>query len=149
VTIRRAKPLGRGTPPKRARLKRGKGAKAERENPALEAFRFAVFERSHGYCSIMVEGDATRPFPFYDQITRTDREMICGRDGPHRGDNAHHVWPEDRDAGLHDPDRGLWVCYAAHHWIHDHPGELRADGTVTPRTAKAFGLLRPIIPEDQ
>ncbi len=142
MTIRRVKPIAR------SRIKRRKGAKAERETPALDAFRFAVFERAHGYCEVMVDAETGKGFPFYDLITSADRRMICGQDGPHRGDNAHHVWPEDRDAGRHEPERGLWLCYTAHHWVHDHPGELLPDGRVTFGSAKAFGLLRPQLPEE-
>lgn len=142
MTIRRVKPIAR------SRIKRRKGTKAGRETPALDAFRFAVFERANGYCEVMVVGNTDRPFPFYDRITRDDRLRICGKDGPHRGDNAHHVWPEDRDEGRHEPERGLWLCFTAHNWVHAHPGELLPDGTVTPDSAKALGLLRPILPEE-
>lgn len=139
MTIRRAKPLGKNTKPiKRSRLKQGKGAKAERETPALDAFRFAVFERARGYCEVMVIADEQKPFPFYEVITSDDRRTICGVEGPHRGDNAHHVWPEDRDRGHHRPERGLYLCWRSHRWTHDHPAE-----------AQRLGLLRPDLPEPE
>lgn len=150
MTIRRAKPLGRGTPPRRSRLKQGKGAKAERETPALDAFRFAVYERARGFCEVMVISDPQKPFPFYEIINSDDRRMICGIDSPHPGDNAHHVWPEDRDGGIHVPERGLYLCWRAHRWVHDHVGKntlLGIDGQPVERTAKTLGLLRPEIPE--
>lgn len=139
MTIRRVKPIARATTPiKRSRLRQGKGAKAERETPALDAFRFAVWERAGGWCEVRTPSSPSKPFPFYDEISIEDRDRYCGTTHPHRGDNAHHVWPEDRDGGNHDPDRGLWLCFRAHRFTHDNPAE-----------AKRLGLLRPDIPEDE
>lgn len=50
----------------------------------------------------------------------------------HVGTMMHHVWPEDRDAGRHEPRRTLWVCFWGHRWIHSNVKE-----------AAGFGLLRP------
>lgn len=136
MTIKRIKPLARGQGPKRSRLRQGKGAKAERETPALDAFRFAVFEQARGYCEAAVISDPQKPFPFYDVMTRDDREEMCGTTVAHRGDNAHHVWPEDRKAGRHERDRGLYLCWRSHRWVHDHP-----------EIAKRLGFLRPDLPE--
>lgn len=119
MTIRRAKPIARGaTPIKRSRLKQGKGAKAERETPALDAFRFAVWERARGYCEVMVISDPQKPFPDYDAITSDDRRKICGVDKPHRGDCANHAFIADKAANVHDPGRGLWLCWNASRYIH-------------------------------
>lgn len=48
----------------------------------------------------------------------------------HRGQHAHHLQPRGR-GGSDDPANGLWVCWEAHDWIHDHPEE-----------AERLGLLR-------
>lgn len=76
------------------------GRKARREAEALAAFRFAV--RSRAWC----EGN-TPACPY----------------GPHPGAHAHHRWPEDRDAGRHDPARGLYLCAPGHAWVHANPRE--------------------------
>lgn len=140
MTIRRVKPIARATTPiKRSRLRQGKGAKAERETPALDAFRFAVFENARGWCEVETIAEPRKPFPFYDRLSVGGmRERICGTAVEHRGDNAHHVWPEDRDGGHHEADRGLWLCFRAHRFAHDNPAE-----------AKRLGLLRPDIPEGE
>lgn len=53
-------------------------------------------------------------------------EYVCA-ETLHEGSDCHHVWPSDRDRGVHDPDRMLFLCRDAHRWVHDHPrlaGEL-------------------------
>jgi hypothetical protein len=90
-----------------------RGAKAMREQDALDVFRHELKYRSGGECEV-------------------DNPTACGTSQRHRGVHAHHVWPEDRDGGVHDPERGLWVCVRAHDYIHDHPA-LSAE----------FGWLRP------
>lgn len=99
----------------RSRLKQGKGAKARREEPALDAFRAALIERSGGECE--------SPYA-----------VACGTSARHRGDHCHHVEPNDRDRGVHDPDRGLYLCARSHAWAHAHPV-----------TAAVLGLLRPTL----
>lgn len=86
------------------------GRKARREQEALQYFRIVVHARR--WCEANVPG-------------------VCPP-GLHDGHHAHHVWPEDRDAGLHNPARGLLVCAPAHSWIHTHPV-----------AAAERGLLRP------
>ena len=102
------------------------GAKARRERPALAAAREIVRAR----ITCQAEG-----------LNDDDGYPICVHDpwspppGSHRGAHVHHVWPEDRDRGVHDPDRMLYLCVPAHDWTHAHP-----------LAAKALGLMRPEIP---
>ena len=99
------------------------GAKARRERPALTAAREIV--RARFYCEAAQLRD------------RVTGEPVCG--GPfhreHRGVWAHHMWPEDRDRGQHDPERMLYLCHHAHRWTHDHPA-----------LASQLGLMRPETP---
>lgn len=81
---------------------RRRGAKARREQPAVDAFRAAVRERAGGLCE--VNGPA------------------CPL-GPHQGHHAHHCCIGDRRRGVHDPERGLWTCPPAHRHIHENPHE--------------------------
>lgn len=83
------------------------GRKAERERSAVASFRAEVRRRAGGWC----EG-ATPACP------------------PHRhaGAHAHHVWPSDRDRGVHDPERGKLLCAAGHDWTHAHPAEAERRG---------------------
>jgi hypothetical protein len=129
--------------PKRGQCKRGAhasgfhvyvplarvGRKAKRERSELDLARAAVKARSQGFCEV------------YDLVGRhsewiTDanevRRRVCTTALLHRGAGAHHVWPEDRDAGRHEADRMLWLCDAGHRWSHGHP-----------TAAAALGLLRP------
>ena len=91
---------------RKARLK-SKGRKAKREEPAVAAFRAAVRERAEGLC------EANGP--------------ACPL-GPHQGHHAHHCCIADRRRGVHDPDRGLYVCAEAHRHIHDNPHEAYVRG---------------------
>lgn len=88
------------------------GRKTRRTQAAWSACRAAVIHRSGGWC------ETASP--------------ACVTSGRHPALDVHHVWPEDRDAGRHDPARCLHLCAAAHRWTHDHPME-----------AAALGLLRP------
>ena len=81
------------------------GAKSRRERPALDAARAVVRERR--WCEA---GGIVR-----------DGRSICGPVGLHHGAHVHHVWPEDRDRGVHDPDRMLYLCPTAHAWAHANP----------------------------
>lgn len=96
---------------KRTPIQKRRGTKAEREEEAWLACKRAVSYRSGGWC------EADSP--------------VCVS-SPHRAVHPHHVWPEDRRDGIHDPERVLDVCFSAHRWIHDHPAD-----------AKLLGLLRP------
>lgn len=89
------------------------GPKAKRERRDLDAFREALRERSGGEC----EGPASVP---HDQR------------GRHFGCDPHHLFPSDRACGVHDPERGLWVCRTLHDWI-----------DANPHLAEDLGLLRP------
>lgn len=100
-----------------------------REAPALAAFNTAVEARAGGMCEapwyvVIEKGMAARVI----DVPHTCSQAFAR----HPGISAHHVWPEDRDCGRHDPDRGLWICRAAHRWAHDNPAD-----------AKLVGILRP------
>jgi hypothetical protein len=105
----------------RTALRRGPGRKAKRERPALDAFRAELRRRSGGYCEALFMLDGT------------EIVLGCASPWPHEGHHAHHLFPEDHDRGVHDPERGLFVCAKVHHWIHD----------VDPARAHELGLLRP------
>lgn len=112
--------IQRRAPIKRTAIKRGPGRKAKREQPEREEFAEVLETRARGRCETLAFLDAD------------GRLAACGTTRAHDGCDPHHIWPEDRDAGVHDPDRGLWLCRRAHRWVHDHPA-----------WAKTLGLLRP------
>ena len=91
--------------------------RALRNDQALRDFRSTVCLRAEGLC------EATG--------LAGPEGAVC-RSTVHSGSQAHHLWPEDRARNRHDPERGAWLCYVAHRWLHDHPAE-----------AKTLGLLRP------
>lgn len=84
-----------------------RGAKSKREQPALAAFRLALHLRSGGFCEA--------------------RTPACPP-GRHEGTDAHHCAPSDRDAGRHDPERGLLLCRPGHNYVHATPAESYAAG---------------------
>src|SRR5262249_55259452 len=108
-------PLKRGQPPKRKTRLRQQGRKVEREKDALAVFRLEL--KARGWCEAQGMADS------YGQ-------PVCGQTRLHRGSHAHHVWPEDRDRGVHDPARALFLCSVSHSWAHTHPAD-----------AKRLGLL--------
>lgn len=95
-----------------------RGRKAKREEEALARFRRDLQNRSGGWCEAV-------------ERRAVDGDPVCSVFA-HAGEHAHHVWPEDRDAGIHEADRGLYLCARAHAWAHAHPWE-----------AALAGLLRP------
>ena len=110
--------MERRQPLKRTELKRGTsrlkrtrlkptGRKAAREAEAQAEFRAEVRRRARGLC----EG-ATPACP----------------PGPHDGHHAHHVFPSDRDRGVHDPERGKLLCAPGHTWTHANPAEAERRG---------------------
>lgn len=99
------------------------GRKKKRELADEAAFRHDVKERAGGYC------EAPRAMLVRDRLIVVEHSS---EREPHRGAHAHHVFPEDRDAGFHDPDRGLYLCSGSHRWTHDNPAD-----------AKIARLLRP------
>jgi hypothetical protein len=94
----------RAKPPKRLSKV---GARKLRARPDEAAFRAALQRRSHGFCEV-----STPACP------------------PHRheGHDPHHIFTSDRAKGIHDPDRGLWVCRLGHDWIGLHPALAREQG---------------------
>jgi hypothetical protein len=96
------------------------GRKAKREAADLERFRVELRRRSGGWCEAQ---KLNRPPDYIVPVCIPYR---------HNGTQAHHVQPEDRDRGKHDPNRGLWICHVAHDWAH-----------ANPQDAKVVGLLRP------
>lgn len=109
------KPIGRNVQPARV------GRKAKREEAAWQLCKAIVLARSGGYCEANIVG-------------------VCPR-WKHGGTQTHHLHPQDRDKGLHDPARCIRVCSFAHPgWIHGNPKE-----------AKKLGLLRPdpvVVPDE-
>lgn len=79
---------------------RSRSAKAKANQPALDAFRTALRERSGGAC------EANTPACPWLR---------------HEGHHAHHRSISDRRIGVHDPERGLWVCHLGHSYIHANP----------------------------
>lgn len=100
------------------------GRKAKREEAALAAFRHDVKQRAGGYCEAPWSG------------TRADGTLILVAHShtsePHNGAHSHHVWPEDHDRGVHDPDRGLYLCAASHSWSHLNPDDAKIVKTLRP-----------------
>lgn len=90
--MKRSGPLKRRTPLAPV------GRKARREVAPLAAFRAALLARSGGVCEAHASPD-------------------CGV----LGSQAHHKCPADRDRGVHDPARGLFVCSPCHRAIHAFP----------------------------
>lgn len=84
-----------------------------------------LVERSDGFC------EATRRL--CDQFGHPTAISVCGTAILHPGTDPHHVWPEDRDRGVHDPSRALLLCRHAHDYAHANPA-----------IAKTFGLLRSL-----
>lgn len=128
---KRKTPLARSTKPiKRSPIKRSSGQKARREEDAWAACKAAVIERSHGYCEAW---DAISPRWGSASDAAFDAWSRGGCSSyRHEAADPHHVWPEDRDRGIHDPARVLALCRRSHDWAHDHPAH-----------ASALGLLRP------
>lgn len=117
----------------RTALRRGPGRKAQRERPALDRFRETLRARNDGYCegpngaTIVVDGQRR-----YVDVPHANVWTTPGTIGRHPGCDPHHLFPEDRDRGVHDPARGLWLCRPCHDWIDAHPA-----------WAHQLGLLRP------
>lgn len=120
AVVKRSALPKRRKPLRRSRLRQGKGRKAEREQPARDEFAEVLETRARGRCETLAFLDSD------------ERLAACGTTSAHEGCDPHHIWPEDRDAGVHDPERGLWLCRRAHRYVHDHPA-----------WAKPRGLLRP------
>jgi lysophospholipase L1-like esterase len=129
--------------PKRGQCKRGAhssgfhvykplrlvGRKARRERSDLDRARAAVKARSQGFCEAH---DLIEAHSEWISDANEVRRRVCATAILHAGDGAHHVFPEDRDAGVHDPARMLFLCETGHRWSHGHP-----------TAAAALGLLRP------
>ena len=101
------------------------GAKAIRERGPWEACRAAVIERSGGACEA----------PEVYQVDATAFASVPHPPGPHRGAHVHHVWPEDRDAGRHEPGRCLHLCFDAHAWAHANHDKAALAGLLRPDKA--------------
>lgn len=99
--------LGRRSPLARTGGLRRVGARKARTRGAEAQFKRALQDRSKGWCEVLTPACPT---------------------GLHAGSDAHHVCPSDRDRNVHDPDRGLWLCPAAHRWVHANPQSARRLG---------------------
>jgi hypothetical protein len=95
------------------------GAKTKRERPALDAARVVVKGRTWCQAHTLLDAHGV---------------PICGTLCVHQGSDPHHMWPEDRDCGIHDPRRMLLLCRTSHDW---------ADAHMTD--AKTLGIIRPTI----
>lgn len=100
------------------------GPKALREKAALKLFRRAVKANALGQCQA--------PFGEYAPDGRWIHVEHSASWLLHPGAHCHHVWPEDHDRGVHDPERGLYLCAGAHRWVHLNPAD-----------AAILRLLRP------
>lgn len=107
--------------PKRKKPIRRFGKKAEREREALAQMHADLRDRSKGLCEM------TTLIPNAPDV----RQELCGVLGPHTGHDAHHLWPSDRDRGVHSAKRALWLCHYSHMRIH-----------ANPKLAESYGLLR-------
>lgn len=106
-----------------------RGVRARRERRDLDVARAIVKARSEGWCEAHAICERVAgAIPAANDW----RSRVCGTILLHEGAHAHHVWPEDRDAGLHEAQRMRWLCPHAHDWVHRHP-----------TAAAALGLLRP------
>ena len=103
-------PIGRRAVPKKV------GRRGKRLEASWQACRAQVISRSGGSC----EGpDLPGIHPTY----------------PHGASDVHHVWPEDRAAGVHDPERCLHLCRPIHAFVDDEPREAHALGLLRPESA--------------
>lgn len=113
---------------KRSPIPRRRGRKAEREQPALDAFRDALRDRMWCEAADLIDTDTDLP--------------VCGRYGRHDGAHAHHMWPEDRDRGVHDPNRGKWLCTVSHRWTHHWPEKAGVIGLLRAALGYDIGMSR-------
>lgn len=95
------------TPLKRKTGLKARGRKYQRELGALDVARQILRDRNNGRCEVQSPG--------------------CPH-GWHLGAHAHHRYPSDRDRGVHDPDRMLWLCPGSHRWTHENPALAREKG---------------------
>lgn len=112
------------------------GAKTRREKEDLDRFRAMLKARSGGRCEgplglVVTEPDGTV------RVIVVPHDHEWNRVAGHLGRDPHHLFPEDRDCGLHDPTRGMWLCRPSHNWVDDHP-----------RDAHLVGMLRPEPPSE-
>ena len=91
---------------------RARGRKVRREQGDLDRARDAVRARSDGWCEAheLLDDNGLRA-------------RYCGTILLHAGVHAHHLAPSDRDRGVHDPGRMLWLCSASHAHLHREPSE--------------------------
>lgn len=94
------------------------GKRVQRERADLDNARAAVKARSRGICEAAFER-------INEREGSEDAHFVCGTWKTHQGAHAHHVWIADRDRGVHDQDRMLWLCDASHAYAHAHPARAR------------------------
>lgn len=114
----------------RKALPRGKrpariGRRGKRLERAWQECKAAVRERSGGFC----EGNVAAVCP----------------SGQHSASDVHHVYPEDRAAGLHDPRRCLHLCRVVHDWCDREPLKAKAAGILRPEASR--GPERGVVSE--
>lgn len=124
---RASRSIERKTPLPRARKQIAKvGPKALREAGALARFRRQVKARAGGACEA--------PFGVYAPDGRWIHVDHDYSSHGHPGTQSHHLFPEDHDRGVHDPDRGLYLCDRSHRWSHLHPEDAKIARTLRPET---------------
>jgi len=119
-----------------------RGARKQRSAGAERDFKTDLVERSDGWCEVRTVIDRWCPDsldladPDYLALVQTAQyellARVCGTIILHPGVDPHHVDPKDRARGVHDPERGLWICRRAHDFVHHQE----------PRLARQIGLLR-------
>lgn len=94
------------------------GPKGRRERSLLDRCRTTVKDRADGMCEAWQHHlELVVSYPDQDCPPR-----------PHLGGELHHLWASDRDRGLHDPARCVWLCSVAHLWVDREPSEASRAG---------------------
>lgn len=96
------------------------GSVSAEKKHARAQFSEAVRERAGGYC----------------QVGADDWAHVCGLTFRHAGEHPHHLRLRSQ-GGPDDLSNGLWVCFDAHRWIHDHPEAAERLGLLESRKARA------------
>ncbi len=104
----KAKPIARGKVPKRI------GRRGLRLEASWRKCKAKVKLRSGGFC----EGNIAGVCPPWQ----------------HGASDVHHVWPEDRASGRHNPSRCLHLCRTVHDWCDAEPDLARDAGILRPRS---------------
>lgn len=91
---------------------------------------------------VVDQPDAERLFPYVVQAAaggrcetawtlRPTTGWVCHA-SRHDGHIAHTLFPNDLEAGIYDPARAIWICWAAHDWIFTNPADAHQCGLLNP-----------------